>query len=488
MVASKIYLYLGLCAIVLLVIFAPNRADAATPICGQQLSANAVYDGNPAFSNGIYQRGQNGDKSCAGRGTYGLRYQCVELVVRYAAHSSAGDSNFDITPWLGTNAVDFFDPAKAAAIGWTRIVNGAATTVDPPQPGDIIVFGAISHNPYGHIAVVSNVSSDGDTVTIVEQNWSDTGVATLTRKQGTGARYELNPRWKYKILGWLHKASSGQFSSLNNLSFQISPSNPALKYSGCGYFCGTGFDTTRVSDPSVVKIGGTYYMYYMGVPFGNEKEMGLATSTDGVSWTRSSQNPVLPYGQQSWSGFRTIRGKVLYDNGTFKMWYTGDDQNLYATESLGYATSPDGVQWTPYSGNPIHTSIAAPNLRVLGVAKIGGTYYMYWTATKDVNLSTSSDGIHWTDYANNPILAKATGGVSQTSAGLILVTYDGHVGQSADGIHFTLSTQPTNAPPGISTSLVEKGLLKVWYTKNDGNVIWNYGDSEIDYATAALVN
>lgn len=273
-------------------------------------------------------------------------------------------------------------------------------------------------------------------------------------------------------------ALAGQAPLPDNLSFQIS-SNPAL------YFSGSGFDATRVMDPSIVKVGGTYYMYYTGLPFGNDDQIGLATSTDGLTWTRSSQNPVLPHGEQSWSGFRTKWGRVLYDNGTFKMWYIGDDQNLYATEYLGYATSMDGVHWTPYSGNPIHTSIAAQGLTVVGIAKLSGIYYLYWeVGGSDLNLSTSSDGIHWTDYSDNPIAPYPDTEVVQTGGEVLLFTHNG-IAQSNDGIHFTLSSQPM-VPNGVSAALVESNLLKVWFTKGDGNINWDYGNEEIDYATAAL--
>jgi hypothetical protein len=50
------------------------------------------------------------------------------------------------------------------------------------------------------------------------------------------------------------------------------------------------FDGMHTCDPSVLRIGGTYYLYYTGAAgdhaFGNS--IGLATSTDGVTWTRAN--------------------------------------------------------------------------------------------------------------------------------------------------------------------------------------------------------
>ncbi|WP_176968791.1 beta-xylosidase [Amycolatopsis xylanica] len=50
------------------------------------------------------------------------------------------------------------------------------------------------------------------------------------------------------------------------------------------------FDGVHTCDPSVLRVGGTYYLYYTGAAgdhaFGNA--IGLATSTDGVTWTRAN--------------------------------------------------------------------------------------------------------------------------------------------------------------------------------------------------------
>jgi hypothetical protein len=66
--------------------------------------------------------------------------------------------------------------------------------------------------------------------------------------------------------------------------------DPAPVFSGST----TGFDAVHVCDPSVIKVGGTYYLYYTGwggeEPLGNT--IGLATSPDGRVWTRADR-PVL---------------------------------------------------------------------------------------------------------------------------------------------------------------------------------------------------
>ncbi|TVT29926.1 beta-xylosidase, partial [Amycolatopsis rhizosphaerae] len=56
------------------------------------------------------------------------------------------------------------------------------------------------------------------------------------------------------------------------------------------------FDGAHTCDPSVVKVNGTYYLYYTGAAgdhaLGNA--IGLATSADGITWTRSPGPIVTP--------------------------------------------------------------------------------------------------------------------------------------------------------------------------------------------------
>lgn len=56
------------------------------------------------------------------------------------------------------------------------------------------------------------------------------------------------------------------------------------------------FDAVHTCDPTVLRVDGTYYMYYTGATgddqdYGNA--IGVATSTDGVHWTRPRSEPVI---------------------------------------------------------------------------------------------------------------------------------------------------------------------------------------------------
>lgn len=59
------------------------------------------------------------------------------------------------------------------------------------------------------------------------------------------------------------------------------------------------FDRTHTCDPSVIRVDGVYYLYYGGLDEGESKttqttRLGVATSTDGINWTRANAgNPIV---------------------------------------------------------------------------------------------------------------------------------------------------------------------------------------------------
>jgi predicted GH43/DUF377 family glycosyl hydrolase len=120
-------------------------------------------------------------------------------------------------------------------------------------------------------------------------------------------------------------------------------------------------------------------------------------------FTRVSSEPVLRP-TQGWEGSAISKASVIYDEGKFKMWYTGGEAGKTA---IGYATSNDGMNWTKYDGNPMLQAFSSPT-----VVKVQGAYYMYYGYDNDkgvpqIGLSTSTDGISWTSYSGNPLPMKA---------------------------------------------------------------------------------
>ena len=104
------------------------------------------------------------------------------------------------------------------------------------------------------------------------------------------------------------------------------------------------WDALDVADPCVLHDGAGYRMYYAGQGVGSGG-IGLATSTDGFHWSRSESNPVLtpnPAGT-SWDDKDVYTPWVLNDRAGYKMWYGATDAIFRA---IGHATSVDGISWT----------------------------------------------------------------------------------------------------------------------------------------------
>jgi predicted GH43/DUF377 family glycosyl hydrolase len=117
-----------------------------------------------------------------------------------------------------------------------------------------------------------------------------------------------------------------------------------------------------------------------------------------VSFTSHAKNPVFKAtGTDTWDRLFRERGFILEEDGIYYMWYTG-----YREENeqhhLGLATSPDGLDWTRYHGNPIFDSTWVEDMCVV---KSKGTYYVFAEGTGDIaHMLTSTDRIHWEDHGS----------------------------------------------------------------------------------------
>ena len=119
------------------------------------------------------------------------------------------------------------------------------------------------------------------------------------------------------------------------------PANPILRPGARGEW-----DEWAVMSMSVVRVGRTFHLYYEGGATGvGDLQVGHATSTDGLTWTKDPENPVLrPGAAGEWDDGATWDPFVLYEDGVFKMWY-GGERTGHRDFQCGYATSTDGVHF-----------------------------------------------------------------------------------------------------------------------------------------------
>lgn len=153
----------------------------------------------------------------------------------------------------------------------------------------------------------------------------------------------------------------------------------------------------------VMKVGNEFWMYYTGyIPdpnrFVNPYEIGLATSTDGINWTRVSDEPVYRLAETGPDNGAMTSPAVVRWGGVFYMIYFGweiDDQGSFADFRIRGATSPDGMTWTrraePVFGPP---SDELPWLDVALEPTLmqasDGMFYLFITADDAENTASPS--------------------------------------------------------------------------------------------------
>ena len=127
-----------------------------------------------------------------------------------------------------------------------------------------------------------------------------------------------------------------------------------------------------------------------------------------VNFKPYENNPIFKAGApEAWDKTIRERGFILFEDSIYKMWYTGflshDDT---VQKNLGFATSKDGISWKRYEGNPIFSEKWTEDMFVF---RHDGKYYMYAEGFRDVaHHLESSDGIHWKELGDL-IIIKTTG-------------------------------------------------------------------------------
>lgn len=263
------------------------------------------------------------------------------------------------------------------------------------------------------------------------------------------------------------------------------------------------WDKNKVACPRVIRDGTLYRMWYDGYnPTAPESgwAVGLAESANGIAWTKHPANPILqPAGGTAWDSNGRLQVAVLKDGLTYKMWFSGTDGGLW---QVGYATSPDGVAWTLYAGNPVlrvgpSGSWDGMEANAPAVIKDSGLFKMWYVGCDaeytacSIGYATSTNGTTWIKYAGNPVLTGTPGqwdGALATWPSVLKngstyeMWYTGEHGigraTSTDGIHWTkyagnpvLATGWGGGSALQPTVILEGGTYKMWFRHTVGGQI-----------------
>jgi hypothetical protein len=160
-----------------------------------------------------------------------------------------------------------------------------------------------------------------------------------------------------------------------------------------------------ISPCTVIKKNGTFFLYYIGAD-GNRtydmgprhRALGVATSTDGINFTKYSGNPIitfLPHYNEEEGVFSA--GATLDDNGNIVLFYgamdAGSSSSTEVSSDVRLATSSDGYNFSDKGIVLSHSDGSVwgsgDELFPLGIIHHNGNWFLYYT-TDGWNL-----GIAW---------------------------------------------------------------------------------------------
>lgn len=174
------------------------------------------------------------------------------------------------------------------------------------------------------------------------------------------------------------------------------------------------FDDCGVNPSAILKTDNGWLLYYAGYQRHHRTPYsilsGLASSKDGIQFTRVKKTPVLERTETELS----LRSAptVIIENGIYRMWYVSDfgwkkmegelyQGKLMPTYCLKYGTSKDGINWDVAEEPalaPVGTEFGFGRPYIYKTEK---GYQLYYSIRREdvlyrLGYAESEDGIHWT--------------------------------------------------------------------------------------------
>jgi len=167
-------------------------------------------------------------------------------------------------------------------------------------------------------------------------------------------------------------------------------------------------------DVYVIKADKKFRMYFS---WGTSKSIAYLESDDGFNWTKE---PRVALESRPWSKWEddVNRPCVLYHDGIYKMWYSGQTLGTFEDglgESwIGYAESNDGSYFKQLD-EPVlkpeadweYRSLMCPHVIWEEEEQIFKMWYSggQWIEPNAIGYATSIDGISWSKHKDNPIFS-----------------------------------------------------------------------------------
>ena len=232
-----------------------------------------------------------------------------------------------------------------------------------------------------------------------------------------------------------------------------------------------------VYNPHVLHIDGKFKMWYLGTSTGSRSSdiaLGYAESDDGFHWREHDKNPILTGDDIPWGpNFQTPF--VLFDEQEqlYKLWFVSvpilernaDGAMTEMTQTLGYATSVDGIEWDVHP-EPVYESGRSPS-----VIKEGPNRYRMWMNSRpgmevparalglNIYEFTSTDGVNW-ERLEPPVIR--TSGKANSAIYPFVVKEDGEYRMWYGG-H------------------IEGGTFEIFYATSDDGSTWRIDHENIAF-------
>lgn len=174
-----------------------------------------------------------------------------------------------------------------------------------------------------------------------------------------------NSRWALNYSGYDGDGSNVQDAGM---AYATNLSGPWTKSASNPVMTSEAEDGIYTFKGGLVKKGSTWYHFY-GSDNGTTIRLATATDLDGA-WTR--QGVVLEGTAAEWdaNGVFDACVRLREDGTTFELWYGGSTDGTQATRQIGYATSSDGVTFTKSGDNPLFGYPAWTSTEGLGAPSV----------------------------------------------------------------------------------------------------------------------
>lgn len=157
------------------------------------------------------------------------------------------------------------------------------------------------------------------------------------------------------------------------------------------------WDGGQVSQPSVVRTGDGYAMSYTGADRRGFMQIGMATSHDGITWTKhndpttdgifAESDPVLAPGLDDWDDGSAYQARItLADDGWIMIYKSLGN----GTPGLGLARSSDGIAWQKAVDNPVLSATLMPDAIGFGLHSLLQQGEESWIYTEFFGWQTGS--------------------------------------------------------------------------------------------------